>query len=79
MDEALALGVDHVVQRRIVPHSESFALDEPGHPVQTFVVDNDPYTFRGRMGGLLVRLGRRRRHQRDRRSHLHPAFLLGPK
>ena len=79
VDEALALAVDHVVQRRIVSHSEWFALDEPGHPLQTFVVDNDPYTFRGRLGGLLVRLGAAGVTNVSAGGTFTPAFLLGPK
>ncbi len=78
VDEALELGVDHVVQRRVASHSEAFALDRPGHPLQTFVVDNDPYTFRGKMGGLLVRLGAAGVTNVAAGATLVPSFLLGP-
>ena len=79
MDEALALEQDTIVQRRIVPHAELFALDEPGHPVQRFVVDNDPYVFRGRMGGMLARLGAAGVTNVSAGATFTPAFLVGPK
>jgi hypothetical protein len=78
VDEALDLGLETIIQRRIVSHSEAFALDLPGHPQQRFVVDNDPYTFRGRMGGLLVRLGASGVTNLTAGGSIVPAFLLGP-
>jgi hypothetical protein len=77
--EALELGVEHIVQRRIVSHAENFLLDEPGAPLQRFVVDNDPYTFRGKMGGMLVRLGLAGVTNVTAGATFAPAFLLGPK
>ncbi len=79
VDQALDLGVDTIVQRRIEPHAEAFALDLPGHPQQRFVVDNDPYTFRGKMGGLLARLGVAGVTNLTAGGSLVPVFLLGPK
>lgn len=45
-----------IVQHRIREHHEPFAVDEPGFPVRHFYIDNDPYIFRGKGGGILARL-----------------------
>ncbi len=79
VDEAIDQGIDTIVQRRIEPHTEAFALDAPGHPQQRFVVDNDPYTFRGTMGGLLARLGVAGVTNLTAGGSLVPVFLLGPR
>ncbi len=79
VDEALSLGEDTIVQFRIVPHAELFALDEPTHRPARFVVDNDPYVFRGRMGGMLARLGAAGVTNVSAGATFTPAFLLGPK
>lgn len=79
LTEALDVGVEHIVQRRIVSHAEEFVVDEPGHPLRRYVVDNDPYTFRGRMGGMLVRLGVAGVTNVTAGATFAPAFLLGPK
>lgn len=79
LTEALEFGVEHIVQRRIVSHAEEFVLDAPGHPLQRFVVDNDPYTFRGKMGGMLVRLGVAGVTNVTAGATFAPAFLLGPR
>lgn len=47
---------NYLVQRRILAHHEPFPRDEPGYPLHEFFVDNDPYTFRGKGGGILARL-----------------------
>lgn len=51
-----SLDSNFIVQHRIREHHEPFAVDEPGFPVRDFYIDNDPYTFRGKGGGILARL-----------------------
>ena len=61
------------MQRRIVSQPENFLLDEPDAPgCSASWWTTSPYTFRGKMGGMLVRLGAGGRDQRDRRGHLRP-------
>ncbi len=77
IEEALSAG-DHLVQRRIVEHHERFPRDAPGFPLEHFVVDTDPYVFRGRMGGILVRLGAGGVTNVTAGGSMTPAFVLGP-
>ncbi|MFA9272409.1 MAG: hypothetical protein ACEQSX_16970 [Baekduiaceae bacterium] len=51
-----AVADGHLVQRRIQAHREPWPWDAPEFPLRELYVDNDPYMFRGRMGGVLARL-----------------------
>jgi len=57
-DEAIsrALAVPHVVQKRVPVASGEFPLMDGSGGHQRFLVDRDPYVFRGVLGGFLTRL-----------------------
>ena len=68
-----------IVQRRILAHEESYPLDRPGFPQQRFTVDNDPYTFHGRLGGVLVRLGVAGVTNVSAGGSMTPSFVVAPR
>ena len=74
-----ALAHEYVVQKRIWAHQEHFPRNEPGFPLERFYVDTDPYVFRGRMGGVLVRLSRDGITNVSAGGSLAPTFLVSPK
>jgi hypothetical protein len=58
-DDALALALegDYVVQELIELHTEEFPIfDEERWSLQPMYVDTNPFLFRGRVHGALVRL-----------------------
>jgi A circularly permuted ATPgrasp len=74
-----ALAQEYVVQKRIWAHQEHFPRNEPGFPLERFYVDTDPYVFRRRMGGVLVRLSRDGITNVSAGGSLVPTFLVSPK
>ena len=76
---ATAAGRDYIVQRRVWAHREDFPRDEPGFPLQRFYVDTDPYVFRRRMGGILVRLSTEGVTNVSAGGSLVPSFLVFPR
>jgi hypothetical protein len=72
-------GEDWIVQRRVSSHHELFPRDEPGFPLHRFYLDTDPYTFAGRMGGLLTRLSAEGGITNvTQGGSLIPAFVVSP-
>jgi len=57
-DEAIgrSMQVPHVVQKRVPQCSEEFPLMDGSGRSAAFLVDRDPYVFRGVLGGFLTRL-----------------------
>ncbi|MBJ94191.1 MAG: hypothetical protein CMP23_06890 [Rickettsiales bacterium] len=51
-----ALRRPHVVQCRVPVHSMSFPLMDASGGTADFLVDRDPFLFRGKVGGFLTRL-----------------------
>ena len=74
-----ALAHDYIVQKRIWAHREHFPRNEPGFPLERFYVDTDPYVFRRRIGGVLVRLSRDGITNVSAGGSLVPTFLVTPR
>jgi hypothetical protein len=54
---AIALGSDYVVQETIELHTEEFPIFDDEHwSLQPMYVDTNPFLFRGKVNGVLVRL-----------------------
>lgn len=68
----------HLVQRRIQAHREAWPWDAPEFPLRELYVDNDPYMFRGRMGGILARLSGSGITNVTAGGSLAPTFLVRP-
>ena len=73
-----ALGHEYIVQKRIWAHREHFPRNEPGFPLERFYVDTDPYVFRRRVGGVLVRLSRDGITNLSAGGSIVPTFLVSP-
>jgi hypothetical protein len=73
-----ALAHEYIVQKRIWAHREHFPRNEPGYPLERFYVDNDPYVFRRKIGGVLVRLSRDGITNVSAGGSLVPTFLVSP-
>jgi len=74
-----ALQHEYIVQKRIWAHREHFPRNEPGFPLERYYVDTDPYVFRRRVGGVLVRLSRDGITNISAGGSLVPTFLVTPK
>lgn len=73
-----AVADGHLVQRRIQAHREAWPWDAPEFPLRELYVDNDPYMFRGRMGGILARLSGSGITNVTAGGSLAPTFLVRP-
>lgn len=73
-----AVADGFLVQRRIQAHREAFPFDAPGFPLRELYIDNDPYMFRGRMGGVLARLSGSGVTNVTAGGSLAPTFLVRP-
>jgi uncharacterized circularly permuted ATP-grasp superfamily protein len=76
---AQACDEEYIVQRRIWAHRERFPRNEPGFPLERFYVDTDPYVFRRRIGGVLVRLSRDGITNLAAGGSVVPTFLVVPR
>jgi hypothetical protein len=76
---AQAAGLEYVVQRRVGAHREQFPRDEPGFPLERYYVDTDPYVFRRRMGGVLVRLSTEGITNVSAGGSAVPSFVVSPR
>lgn len=74
-----AVADGHLVQRRIQAHREPWPYDAPEFPLRELYVDNDPYMFRGRMGGILARLSGSGVTNVTAGGSLAPTFLVRPR
>ena len=74
-----AVADGHLVQRRIQAHREPWPWDAPEFPLRELYVDNDPYMFRGRMGGILARLSGSGITNVTAGGSLAPTFLVRPR
>lgn len=74
-----ATAHEYIVQKRIWAHQEHFPRNEPGFPLERFYVDTDPYVFRRKIGGVLVRLSRDGITNVSAGGSLVPTFLLSPR
>ena len=74
-----ALAHEYIVQKRIWAHQEHFPWNEPGFRLERFYVDTDPYVFRRRIGGVLVRLSLDGITNVSAGGSIVPTFLVGPK
>lgn len=73
-----ALEQEYIVQKRVWAHREHFPRNEPGFPLERFYVDTDPYVFRRRIGGVLVRLSRDGITNLSAGGSIVPTFLVSP-
>jgi uncharacterized circularly permuted ATP-grasp superfamily protein len=71
-----ATGHEYLVQQLLEADRDTYPVDEPGFPLREFYVDTDPYTFRGRMQGVLTRLSPQRITNITAGGSMTPCFLL---
>lgn len=80
-DEAIqgGLGEATVVQRAVPLATERFPLMDGSRTSAPFVVDRDPYLFRGRVGGFLVRLAQGHLANVTAGGSMVPTFAVTPR
>ncbi len=69
----------HVVQRRVPVRSLDFPLMDGSRGVGCFLVDRDPYVFRGALGGFLTRLSGSELANVTAGGGMVPTFLVSPR
>jgi hypothetical protein len=71
--------IPHVVQKRVPVHSLAFPRMDGSGEAQTFLVDRDPYVFRGVLGGFLTRLSAGELANVTAGGGMVPTFLVSPR
>jgi len=71
--------IPHVVQKRVPVHSLGFPKMDGSGETETFLVDRDPYVFRGALGGFLTRLSAGELANVTAGGGMVPTFLVSPR